>query len=112
LLPGPLGRRIGPRNELRDNVAGGAPRGIVKGRQIFLHRATGPLRIAIPAPILTRDRALLVGIGRNPARIDGKAFATNQIGRNARLDDPSDFCNKICPIAASCTAANWTLVSW
>src|SRR5215207_4803741 len=32
-------------------------------------------------------RTLLVGVGRNQARIDCKAFATNQTGRPARLDD-------------------------
>jgi hypothetical protein len=37
---------------------------------------------------LTRDRALLVGVGRNQARIDCKSFATNQTGGNACLDDP------------------------
>ena len=36
---GPLRRRIGWRDELRDNVAGGAPRRIVEGRQILLHGA-------------------------------------------------------------------------
>jgi hypothetical protein len=39
------------------------------------HRAAGPLWIAIPAPIMTCDRALLVGVGLNQARIDCKAFA-------------------------------------
>src|SRR5712675_2581202 len=60
---GPLGRRIGRRDELRDNVTGRPPRRIVQGRQILLHRAAGPRRITVPAPILTRDRALLVGVG-------------------------------------------------
>src|SRR6476469_5748604 len=36
---GPLGLRIGWRDELRDHVAGRAPRHIVEGRQILLHRA-------------------------------------------------------------------------
>jgi hypothetical protein len=30
---------------------------------------------------------LLIGVGFDQARIDGKAFATNQTSRNARLDD-------------------------
>jgi hypothetical protein len=67
---GPLRRGIGWGDELRHNVAGGSPRGIVKGRQILLHRAAGPRRITIPPPILTRDRALLVGVGLDQARID------------------------------------------
>src|SRR5438132_1741 len=84
---GPLRRGIGRRNELRDNLAGGAPRRIVEGRQILLHRAAGPRRITILAPILTCDRALLIGIRLDQARIDRKAFAANQTGRDARLDD-------------------------
>src|ERR1700736_2651051 len=51
----PLGRGIGRRDELRDNLAGGAPCRVIEGRQILLHHAAGPCRIAIPAPILTRD---------------------------------------------------------
>src|SRR6202011_5050117 len=85
---GPLRRGIGRRDELRDNVAGGAPCRIVEGRQILLDRTPGPRRITVPAPVLTRDRALLVGVGRNQARIDCKSFATNQTGGNACLDDP------------------------
>src|SRR4051794_7600926 len=86
--PSPLGRGIGRRDELRDNLAGGTPRRIVEGRQILLHGAAGPRRIAIPAPILTCDRALLIGVSLDQARIDGKAFATDQTGRDACLDDP------------------------
>jgi hypothetical protein len=37
-------------------------------------RAAGPLRIAIPARVPTRNRALLVGVGLDQARINGKAF--------------------------------------
>ena len=82
-------RGIGRRDELRDDVAGRTPRRFVEGRQILLHGAAGPRRIAIPAPILTCDRALLIGVeGLDQARIDGKAFAANQTGRDARLDDP------------------------
>src|SRR4051794_4762909 len=55
---------------------------------VNLHCAAGPSRIAIPMPILTSDRALLVGIGLDQARIDGKAFTTNQAGRNARSLGP------------------------
>src|ERR1700722_12153451 len=86
--PGPLGRRIRWRDELRDHVAGRAPGGIVEGCQILLHRPAGPQWIAIAAPVMTRDRTLLVGVSRNQARIDCKAFASNQTGGNACLDDP------------------------
>jgi hypothetical protein len=47
--------------------------------------ADGPRGIVIPAPILTRDRALLVVIGRNQAGIESKAFIIRQAGRDARL---------------------------
>jgi hypothetical protein len=83
---------------------GSAPRCIVKGRQILLHRAAGPRRIAIPAPILTCDRALLVGVGRNQARINGKAFTTNQTGRNARLDDTFENATKNISLAEALVA--------
>src|SRR4051795_621325 len=68
-----------------------APGRIIQGRQILLHRAAGPLWIAIPAPIMTCDRALLVGVGLDQARIDCKAFAANQAGRDARLDDALEY---------------------
>jgi 2-succinyl-5-enolpyruvyl-6-hydroxy-3-cyclohexene-1-carboxylate synthase len=101
---GPLGRGIGWRDELRHNVAGGAPLRIVQGRQILLHCAAGPRRIAILAPILTCDRALLIGIGRNQAPINGKAFATNQTGRDARLDDPLEHPTKNISLAEALVA--------
>src|ERR1035437_8894786 len=85
---GPLGRGIGRRDELRDNFAGGAPRSIVEGRQILLYRPAGLRWITIIAPVLTRDRTLLIGVRLDQACIYGKAFATNQTGRNACLDDP------------------------
>ena len=74
---GPLGCRIGRRDKLRDNLAGSAPRRIVEGRQILLHRAARFLGIAISVPVRSRDRALLVGIGSNQAGIDGEAFPTH-----------------------------------
>src|SRR4051812_28164655 len=59
---GPLRRGIGWRDELWNDVGGRAPCLIIEGRQILLHGAAGLSRIPIPMPILTRDRALLVGI--------------------------------------------------
>src|SRR5450631_4798958 len=85
---GPLRRGVGWRDELRHNVAGRSPRRIVEGRQILLHRAARLLGITIPPPVLTCDRALLIGVGLDQARIDCKTFATNQTGRDARLDNP------------------------
>jgi hypothetical protein len=55
--------------------------------QILLHRAAGSLRIVILAPVLTRDRALFVGIGLDQARIDCKAFTSNETGRDACPND-------------------------
>src|SRR5205814_1664596 len=74
-------------DELRDHVTSCAPSSSIQSRQLLLYRAAGPLWIAIPAPIMTCDRALLVGVGLDQARIDCKAFAANQTGRDARLDD-------------------------
>ena len=101
---GPLRRGIGRRYELRDHVAGGAPRRIIESRQILLHGATGPLGITIPAPILALDRALLVGIGLNQARIDGEAFTADQTGHDARLDDPLENATKNFAIAKALVA--------
>ena len=98
------GRGIGRRNELWDHVAGGAPRRIIESRQILLHGATGLLGITIPAPILTLDRALLVGVGLNQARIDGEAFTANQTGHDARLDDPLEHAAKNFAIAKALVA--------
>jgi hypothetical protein len=75
--PGPSGCRIGRRDELRHHIAGRAPRRIVEGRQILLHGTAEPLGISIPAPVIARDRALLIRVGRSRARIDGKAFSVN-----------------------------------
>src|SRR6478609_9552950 len=41
---GPLRRRIGWREKLRDHIAGGTPGRIIMGCQILLHCAAGPLR--------------------------------------------------------------------
>src|ERR1700730_10447953 len=76
--PGPLGCRIGWRDKLRDDVAGGAPGRITQGCQILLHRAAGALSLAVLVPVLTRDRALLIGVSLDQARVDCKTFATNQ----------------------------------
>src|SRR5450631_2275983 len=91
---GPLGRGIGRRDELRDDVAGRTPRRFVEARQILLHGTAGPRRIAIPAPILTCDRTLLIGVSLDQARVDCKAFAANQTGRKARVDDPFEHAAK------------------
>ena len=101
---GPLRRGIGRRDELRDNVAGGAPRRIVEGRQILLNRAARPRWITISPPVLTCDRALLIGVGLDQARIDCKTFATNQISRDARLDDPFEHAAENIPFTEALVA--------
>jgi hypothetical protein len=102
--PGPLGCRIGWRDD-RHNIAGRAPRGIVEGRQILLHRAAELLGIAIPAPILTRDRTLLIGVRLNQTRIDRKAITANQTGRVARFDDPLEHAVESVSLAVRLAAA-------
>src|SRR5262245_37176723 len=85
LRMGSMRRRIGWREELGDDIACGTPRCVVERHQILLHRATGPCRIAIFAPIATGDRALLIGVGLDQTGIDCKALATNQVSRDACL---------------------------
>ena len=87
MSPGPLRRRIGWRDELRHAVASSSPCRVVEGRQILPQSAALALGVAILAPVLARDRALLVGISRNQARIDCKAFSANQVGWDASFDD-------------------------
>ena len=88
---GPLGRAIGWRDELRDNVVGGTARRITEGCQLLLHRVAGPRRIAIRARSSSDRTLFVVGVALDQARIDGKAFAANQTGRDARLDNLFDL---------------------
>jgi hypothetical protein len=55
-------------------------------------------------PVLTCDRALLVGIGRNQAGIDGKAFTANKIGCNASLHDTLEYSAKNIPLTETLVA--------
>jgi hypothetical protein len=52
----------------------------------------------------TPSSARSVGIGLNQAGIDCKAFATNQTGRNARLDDPLEHTTENISLAAALVA--------
>src|ERR1700692_3083885 len=54
---------------------------------MLLDRTPHLLRINILVPLRTRDRAMLVGVGLDQARIDRKAFTPDQAGRNARAHD-------------------------
>jgi hypothetical protein len=46
-------------------------------------RAPRRLRINILVPLCARDRAMLVGVSLDQARINRKAFTPDQAGRNA-----------------------------
>src|SRR4051794_6275413 len=96
--------RMGRRTSARRRWRRPTPCRIVEGRQILLHRAVGPLRIAVLAPILTCDRALLVGISLDQARIDCEAIAANQTGRNARLHNPLEHVAKYISLAEALVA--------
>jgi hypothetical protein len=47
---------------------------------------------------------LLVSVSLDQARIDGKALATNQTGRNARLDDPLEHTTENISLAEALVA--------
>src|SRR5450755_2062673 len=55
-------------------------------------------------PVLTRDRALLVSVGRDQARINCKSLATNQTGGNAGLDDPFEHTTEEVSLAEALVA--------
>ena len=65
-------------NELRYHPAGSAEGGIIQPGKIVLDRPRGVGGNVLDAPLLSRHRALLVGIGLNQAGINGKPFATHQ----------------------------------
>ena len=65
-----------------DDQTGKINQAIFEGCEILLHRKARRLRITVLV-VTAWDRALLVGVCDNQARIDRKAFAANQTGRNA-----------------------------
>jgi hypothetical protein len=75
---GPLRGRVRWRDELRLRRAGGAEGRIVQCRQIRTDSLSCIRAKVIGVPLVAGNRALLVGIRRDQARIDGKAFATDQ----------------------------------
>src|SRR4030088_3155534 len=101
---GPLRRGIGGRDELRGALASRPPSRIIEGRQILLHRTAGALRIAILAPILTRDRDLPIGLRPDQACIDCKASPANKTGRDASVDDPLEHATKNVALAKALVA--------
>jgi len=84
---GPLGGRIGRRDELRRDLCRGAEGRIVECRQILLHGVARRGGIALFAPLGTGYRPALVGVGLDKARIDGKALAADEPGGDARQYD-------------------------
>src|SRR3989440_11352165 len=84
---GPLGGRIGRRDELRRYLGGSAESRVVEGCHILLHSSACGLRIALLDPLRAGDRPLLVGVRRDKARIDRKLLATDQSRRNTCLND-------------------------
>ena len=74
---GPLGSRVGRRDELRRDLAGRTEGRVIEGCQVLLHGAARSLGITRLLPFRARDRTLLVGISYNQARIDRKPFTTD-----------------------------------
>src|SRR6202008_3866396 len=84
---GPLRGRIGRRHELRCHIARRTECRIVKGRQILPRGAARGRSKACLLPFGARDRALLVGISDNQARINRKALTADQAGCNTGFND-------------------------
>src|SRR5207249_2689559 len=89
---------------LRRNVACRAVGRIVKRRQVFSDRARRLLRINIPVPLRARDRAMLVGVGLDEARIDSKAFTTDEAERDAYPDDTLEHTAEYLAVAEALVA--------
>ena len=83
---GPLRRRIGRRDELRNLLTGRAIKRIVQGLDIFPHRPLGVLGNIRRLPFWPWNGALLVGVGLDQAGIHGKAFTARQAFRHATLN--------------------------
>ena len=47
---------------------------------------------------------MLVGVGLDQARINGKAFSPNQTGRDACFDDPLEYAAENIPLAETLVA--------
>ncbi len=84
---GPLRRRIRGRDELRLNGGSRTPGSLIESGQILLNGAAGLCAMILSRPRAAWDGALIVGVSRNQAGIDRKAFASNQTLGQAPLDD-------------------------
>ncbi len=81
----PLRRQVGWRDELRDDLAGGTPGGVIELVEIFpngaaCHRQLRPIDL-----IRAGKRALLVSVGRDQAGVDGETFTADQALSNRAL---------------------------
>src|SRR6185312_2886657 len=83
---GPLRRGICLRDELWDDLAGRTPGSLIKRSQVLAHRTARCCERGPVGLLGTSDRALLVGVGRDQACINGEAVTTNQ----SSLDRPGD----------------------
>ena len=108
-MPGPCElRSTGPPDRMARRTSGRRrlrrPTPYHPTRQIVLDRTAGALQIAVLVPVLTRDRPLLIGVSLNQACVDCKTFATDQTGRDARLDDPLEYTTENIPLAEALVA--------
>src|ERR1700687_132405 len=74
--PGATAGRFGHIPEAALNIS--LTHGVVCRCQILFDRAPRRLRINILVPLCARDRAMLVGVSLDQARIDRKAFTPDQ----------------------------------
>ena len=82
---GPLRRRIRRRDKLRLYLAGRAEGSIVERCQILANRSSGIGVEAADPPLIAGNRPLLVGVGRDQARIHREAFAADEALAQAPL---------------------------
>src|SRR5262249_879426 len=91
---GPLGGRVGGRNELWLDL-GRRPKGrVVQRREILFHCPARRCGIEFFLPLYARDRALTVGVGFDQARIDGEALPSDQTGCDKRVEDTVEYTPK------------------
>src|SRR5258705_11751709 len=84
---GPLGGRIGRRDELRRYLGGSAESRVVEGCHVLLHSSACGLSIALLDPLRAWDRPLLVGGRRDQARINRKLLTPDPPSPKTCLND-------------------------
>src|SRR5262245_26792984 len=83
----PLRSGIGARDELRFDLAGGAPCGVVKRVEIFLHRTAHRGEGWPIHGLRAGNGTLLVGVGCNQGGVYREALAADQTFLDATADD-------------------------